>query len=298
MQVSSPDKVLFPDDGITKAEVVDHYRLVAARMLDFVGGRPLTLQRFPHGIGESGFMQKNAANHFPASIGRHVVPKRGGGETTYPVVTDPADIVWLANQNTITFHMWLSSVDHPAEPAWLVIDLDPPEDHALEVRSATHAVRAALDEFGLDGFPVATGSKGYHVWVPLRAGVKMGDAATAARALAGLVARRHPDTMTTEFLKRERAGRVFVDWLRNGPTATTVVPFSLRPRSGAPVAMPMRWDELDGSRPDAWKLGSVGDRLDATPSIPRQDLPTTAIVAAARDAGVDLDTPHDRFGRR
>lgn len=298
MQVSSPDKVLYPDDGITKAEVVDHYRLVGPAMLEFAGGRPLTLQRFPRGIGESGFMQKNAARHFPASIARHVVPKRGGGETAYPVVTDPDDIAWLANQNTVTFHMWLSSVDQPDQPAWLVIDLDPPEDRAVEVRSATLAVRDVLGGFELEGFPVATGSKGYHIWVPLRSGVTMGDAASSARALAGLAARRHPDSMTTEFLKRERAGRVFVDWLRNSPTATTVVPYSLRPRPGAPVAMPMHWDELGASEPDGWKLGSIADRLGATPSINPQELPTAAIVAAARDAGVDLDTPHDRFGRR
>ncbi len=298
MQVSSPDKLLFPDDAITKADVVEHYREVADAMLGFAAGRPLTLQRFPRGINESGFMQKNAADHFPPSIARHVVPKRGGGDTIYPVVTDPDDIAWLANQNTITFHMWLSSVDHPDQPGWLVVDLDPPEDHAVEVRSATRAVREILGEFDLDGFPVATGSKGYHVWVPLRAGVTMGDAGLAARALAGLVASRHPEAMTTEFLKRERAGRVFVDWLRNGPTATTVAPYSLRPRPGAPVAMPMRWDELDDSRPDAWTLGSIADRLDAGQPVSPQDLPTAAIVGAAREAGVDLDTPHDRFGRR
>ena len=116
VEVSSPDKLLFPDDGITKADVVDHYRLVAGAMLRFAGGRPLTLQRFPQGIRRKGFMQKNAADHFPASIGRFVVPKRDGGETTYPVVVDADDIPWLANQNTITFHMWLSSVDRP-EPS-------------------------------------------------------------------------------------------------------------------------------------------------------------------------------------
>ena len=298
VEVSNPDKVLFPDDGITKAEVVEHYRSVAPAMLEFAAGRPLTLQRFPRGIGASGFMQKNAADHFPASIERHVVPKRGGGETTYPVVTDPDDIPWLANQNTITFHMWLSSAADPGHPSWLVIDLDPPEDNAAEVRTATVAVRDILDRFGLDGFPVATGSKGYHVWVPVSADTTMGDAGLAARAVAGLAAAEHPDQMTVEFLKRERGGRVFVDWLRNGPTATTVAPYSLRPRPGAPVAMPMRWSELEDSTPDRWRLGSIDDRLDATLEVAPQPLPTEAIVDAARAAGVDLDTPHDRFGRR
>lgn len=299
MEVSSPDKVLFPDDGITKAEVVDHYRRAAPSMLEFARGRPLTLQRFPRGIGESGFMQKNVADHFPPSIGRHRVAKRDGGETVYPVVTEPDDIAWLANQNTLTFHMWLSSADRPEHPEWLVIDLDPPEGRAAsQVRSATRAVHEVLDELGLDSFVVATGSKGYHVWVPVRPGVTTTDSALATRAIAGLVAARHPDTTTTEFLKRERRGRVFVDWLRNTPTATTVVPYSLRPRPGAPVAMPLRWDELDDSEPDGWRLGAVDDRMDRRPHVAAQELSVEAIVAVARHAGVDLDTPHDRFGRR
>lgn len=297
MEVSSPGKVLFPADGITKAEVVAHYELVADAMLRFCAGRPLTLQRFPRGIEAKGFMQKNAADHFPASIERLEVPKRGGGTTLYPVVREAPDLPWLANQNTITFHMWLSSAAQPGASDWLVIDLDPPEDRAVEVRSATRMVRTILDAHGLRGMPVATGSKGFHVWVPLEAGTTMADAALAARALAGLAAAEHPDELTTEFLKRERQGRVFVDWLRNGPTATTVVPFSLRARAGAPVAMPLAWDELDHTEPDTWRLGAIADRL--TPEVPPpQELPVAAILDTARRAGVDLDTPHDRFGRR
>ncbi len=298
MEVSSPDKLLYPADGITKAKVVEHYRLVGDAMLGFAAGRPLTLQRFPQGIDRKGFMQKNAAEHFPTSIGRHVVTKRGGGETAYPVVTDPADIAWLANQNTITFHMWLSSVQRPDAADWLVIDLDPPENQTAAVRAAALVVRELLARHGLRGFPVATGSKGYHVWVPLAAGTPAHHAASAARALAGLAAAEHPDDLTVEFLKKERRGRVFVDWLRNTPTATTVVPFSLRARPGAPVAMPLSWDELDDTAPDRWRLGGIADRLGTTPTVEPQILPVDGIVAAARAAGVDLDTPHDRFGRR
>ena len=298
MEVSSPDKLLYPADGITKAAVVEHYRLVGPAMLEFAAGRPLTLQRFPQGIERKGFMQKNAADHFPSRIGRHPVDKRDGGQTIYPVVTDPADLAWLANQNTITFHMWLSSVDRPHEADWLVIDLDPPEHQTAEVRQAAHLVRDVLDRHGLSGVPVATGSKGYHVWIPLAAGTTTDQAAVAARALAGLASADHPDQLTVEFLKKERRGRVFVDWLRNTPTATTVVPYSLRPRPGAPVAMPMTWDELDHSAPDRWRLGHVADRLDATPRLEPQRLSVDRIVDSARAAGVDLDTPHDRFGRR
>ena len=110
---------------MTKADVVAHYERVAERMLDFCAGRPLTLQRFPRGIDAKGFMQKNAADHFPDSIRRLPVPKRSGGETLYPVVDRPDDLAYLANQNTVTFHMWTSSAARPGRPDWMVIDLDP-----------------------------------------------------------------------------------------------------------------------------------------------------------------------------
>ncbi len=297
MKVSSPDKLLYPDDGVTKAQVVEHYELVAERMTGFLAGRPLTIQRFPRGIKAKGFMQKNAAKHFPESIQRLSVPKRGGGETLYSVVHEAADIPYLANQNTITFHMWTSNAERPGHPDWLVMDLDPEDGDLGGVRNATSVIQDLLAQFGLAGFPVATGSKGFHVWVPLDGTSDFGAVSNASRALAGLAVLHEPDALTTEFLKKNRKGRVFVDWLRNGPTATVVVPFSLRPRAGAPVAVPLRWEELDTAVPDGHRIGNIEDRLSLNTNIEPQDLPVEDIVAAARNAGVDLDTPHDRFGR-
>jgi len=305
MKVSSPDKVLFPADGasgasaVTKAEVVAHVERVAERMLDVVSGRPLTLQRFPRGIEAKGFMQKNAAEHFPDSIGRLAVPKRGGGDTVYPVVDRVEDLVYLANQNTITFHMWTSSAERPGHPDWLVLDLDPTAGDLDGVRVATRAVGTLLDSFGLDSFVLATGSKGFHVWVPIDGSAGFGDVSMVARALAGLAVAARPDELTVEFLKKNRGGRVFVDWLRNAPTATVVAPFSLRPRPGAPVAVPLGWAELAEAEPDGCTIDSLGDRLDVDLAIAgqRQVLPVERIVTTARAAGVDLDTPHDRFGR-
>lgn len=297
MLISSPDKLIFPGDGFTKTQLVGHYEHVGERMLDFVAGRPLTLQRFPQGIKAKGFMQKNAADHFPDSIQRLPVPKRDGGETLYPVVNHAEDLAYLANQNTVTFHMWTSTAKRPGNPDWLVMDLDPEESDVIGVRSATRVIRTVLDQFGLSGVPLATGSKGFHVWVPLDGDQPFDEVTGAARALAGLATQLDPDKLTTEFLKKNRKGRVFVDWLRNAPTATVVAPFSLRPRPGAPVAVPLRWEELDDTNPDSWKLGNLGDRLEIDIEVTPQQLPTQAIVAAAREAGVDLDTPHDRFGR-
>ncbi|MEM7323849.1 MAG: ATP-dependent DNA ligase [Actinomycetota bacterium] len=304
MEVSSPDKELFPADPatgrgpITKVEVVDHYRLVADALLTLAAGRPLTIQRFPSGVAAKGFMQKNAADYFPDTIVRLPVPKRGGGETRYPVVDRAADIAYLANQNTITFHMWTSSAERPGQPDWLVIDLDPEAGDVAAVRAAALTVRDVLGSFDLVGTPVATGSKGFHIWVRLDGTQGFDRVSLAARAIAGLAVVAEPDALTTEFLKKNRRGRVFVDWLRATPTATVVVPFSLRPRPGAPVAVPLRWEELAEAEPDGWRIHGVEDRLSVGLAEETHTLPVDAIDAAARAAGVDLDTPHDRFGRR
>ena len=145
---------------------------------------------------------------------------------------------------------------------------------------------------------LATGSKGFHIWVPLDGTMAFDDVSRATRALAGIAAARHPDQLTTEFLKKERAGRVFVDWLRNTGIATVVVPFSVRARPNASVAVPLSWKELDHAVPDQWTLGSLDDRLTLDVMPPPQQVPLDDIVAAAHDLDVDLDTPHDRFGRR
>ena len=298
VHVTSPDKLIFEAAGLTKADLVGHYGRVGERLLTFAAGRPLTLQRFPNGIGAKGFMQKNASDHFPDSIERFEVPKQDGGVTEYPVVDRVDDLAYLANQGTVTFHMWTSSAAEPERPDWLVLDLDPSADDLDGVRRGVHDLRALLEEFGIDGFPLATGSSGFHAWVPLDGSLSMHDASLVTRALAGLAAARHPERLTVEFLKRERKGRVFVDWLRNNPTATVVTPFSLRPKPTAPVAVPLRWDEVDGVTPDRWTLTDLGDRLDLDVTIEPQRPPLDEIVDRARSEGVDLDTPFDRFGRR
>jgi bifunctional non-homologous end joining protein LigD len=298
VQVSNPDKVIFGDAGWTKADLVGHYELVACRLLDFAAGRPLTLQRYPNGIGGKGFMQKNASEHFPDTIARYEVAKQGGGTTLYPVVDREEDIAYLANQGTVTFHMWTSSAARPDKPDWLIIDLDPDDGDVAGARRALTDVAALIDELGLAGFPLATGATGFHLWIPLDGSVAIDEASLVARAIAGLAAVRHPDRLTVEFLKKNRHGRVFVDWLRNRPTSTVVVPFSLRPRQAASAAVPLGWDEVDDATPDAWTLGRLSDRLDVDTNLETRAVPVTAIIEQARAEGVDLDTPFDRFGRR
>ncbi len=295
---------MFPERGLTKADLVGYYRRVAEAMLPMMEGRPLTLHRFPRGVTAKGFMQKNVADHFPESIRRYEVPKQEGGVTVYPIVTEPDDIPWLANQGTITFHIWNSRLPDIDHPDWLILDLDPPDDGGgavAMVRAVTKVTGQILDRFGLVSVPVVTGSKGFHLWVALDRTDPSDRVSLANRALAGLVVDAEPSLATTEFLKKNRKGRVFVDWLRTRRGATVVAPLSVRAKPTAPLAVPVSWDEVDDVTPDQWTITDV-DHVVNRPMpvgvVPPQRLPVEEIVAAARDAGVDLDTPFDRFGRQ
>lgn len=295
--VSHPDKVLYPADGITKGEVVDYYRTVSDAMLPHLEGRPLTLQRFPNGIDESGFMQKNAPGYFPESIERVEVPKEGG-TTVHPLCGSVEDLVYLANQNTITFHIWTARLPLLERPDRLVLDLDPPKG-GDPPREAARAAREVMEDIGLSPGIMTTGSSGYHVVALIEQEHDYDAVGRAARLLAGVVAARHPDETTTEFLKKDRAGRVFVDWLRNRWAQSTVCPWSLRPRPGAPVAMPISWDELDDTDPQRWNLQNAPERLgldDPWPVASPLDLEAVQGLAEAHD--VSADEPFDRFGRK
>lgn len=298
LRVSSADRVVYPDVGITKGEVVAYYASVSETMLPLMAGRPLTLQRFPKGLAGPGFMQKNRPNHYPDEIGVWEVPKRDGDVTRYPVVTQPDSIPYLANQGTITFHAWTSTIAEPWKPDWIVMDLDPFEDDAQKVRDVAEVTRQVLDTFGLVSLPVATGSKGFHLWVRLEPEIGYDEVGKACHAIGGMVVAAAPEIATGEFLKKERGGRVFVDWLRNAPNATVSVPFSLRPRPNASVAMPITWDELTDTDPDQWTLGAALDRVSEAPEFPDASfLLVDEIIAAAEDLGIDLDITFDRFGR-
>ncbi|MFO7292814.1 MAG: non-homologous end-joining DNA ligase [Actinomycetes bacterium] len=297
MEVSHPEKVLFPQDGITKGEVVDYYRAVADAMLPHLRGRPLTLQRFPSGIEESGFMQKNAPEYFPESIERIEVPKEGG-TTVHPSCDSVDDLVYLVNQNTITFHIWTSRLPDLDRPDRLVLDLDPPKG-GEPPREAARAARQVMEDVGLSPGLMTTGSSGYHVVALIEPHHDFDAVGHAARLLAGVVAARHPEATTTAFSKKDRAGRVFVDWLRNRWAQSTVCPWSLRPRPGAPVAMPISWEELDDTDPRRWTIRDAPERLgtdDPWPAAASLDLEAVARLAAEHDVGAD--EPFDRFGRK
>jgi bifunctional non-homologous end joining protein LigD len=296
VEISNPDKVLFPDAGLTKADLVGHYEQFGERMLPFVASSPLTLERYPNGIGSKGFRQKNASDHFPDYIGRVDIPKRDDGVTVYPTVDSTEGLAYLANQGTITFHPWTSRLPDLDRPDFLVLDLDPIEGDIQGVRQVARTTHAVLEEFDLDSMLATSGSKGFHIWVPLVADHTFEVVGTVARALAGLIVHRD-EHATTEFLKDDRAGRVFVDWLRNAWGSSIAAPWSVRAREGAPVVTPIPWDHLETAEPDGWSIANVDTAPDLVMPEP-QGFDSEPIIEAAQAIGVDLEARFDRFGRR
>lgn len=262
--VSRPDKVLFPGEGWTKADVVGYYRRVAEYMLPHLSGRPLTLHRFPDGIEEDGFFQQAHAEYFPDWVGtllvRHDDPT---GPVRHILCEDVECLTFLADQATLTFHRWAARSGAIDRPDLLIFDLDPPgEDMALLKRTARR-VGALLRDCQLSPFVMTTGSSGLHVVAPLMPRADFAAVRDLAEALADRLVANHPDELTTEQRREARGGRLYLDVMRNAFGQTGVAPYSLRARPGAPVATPLDWVELDKGdlRPDGYTLANIFRRL-------------------------------------
>jgi bifunctional non-homologous end joining protein LigD len=262
--ITHPDKVLFPEDGITKGEVVAYYEEVAPFMLPHISGRPATLERYPSGIGEKGFWQKNVARTSPEWLARVEVPKKGG-VVRHPLVSDRRALVWAANLNTITLHVWSSRMPRLRHPDLCLFDLDPSADEPDALREAALGVRDVLAELGLPSFVKTSGSKGFHVAVPLDGKADAGKVQHFADAVGSLLVERHPRRLTREFRKADRGGRILVDTGRNGPGATFAAAYTLRARPGAPVSAPCTWQEIERGEasPRSFTLRNMPERLAA-----------------------------------
>jgi bifunctional non-homologous end joining protein LigD len=264
VEVTHPGRVMFPDPGITKDELVAYYERIAEWMLPHVRDRPVSMQRFPDGIEGEGFFHKDVPDYFPDWIKRAEVAKRGGS-VTHALICDADTLAYLANQNCVTPHVWLSRSDRIRQPDRMVFDLDPSVDDFPAVRRAARAVGELLRQLGLEPFAMVTGSRGVHLWVPLRRGPSFPEVRDFAGEVGALLADRHPDELTMEFRKAKRGERLLIDVNRNAYAQTAVPPYAVRPRPGAPVATPLEWDELSDSklRPDRWSLRNVLRRLAA-----------------------------------
>jgi bifunctional non-homologous end joining protein LigD len=262
--ISHPDKVLFPAAGITKRDLADHYERAAPAMLPYIRDRPLAVQAFPKGIEEHGFFMKAVPDYFPDWIDRVTVPKKGG-TVTHVLANDADTLVYLAGQNVVTLHTWLSRADEPRQPDRLIVDFDPSGGGFADVRAAARDAGERLRDAGLVPYAMVTGSRGIHVLCPLRRGPSFTDVHQFTRTLAEEMVRDNPRKLTLEWKKADRGSRIYVDVNRIAYAQHAVAPYGVRAREKAPVAMPIHWEELSDRslKPDRWTVKNAGARLDA-----------------------------------
>lgn len=242
--LSNPDKVLFPDDGITKAELADYYERVAEVMVPHTADRPMNLWRWNKGIAHDVVIQQALPKGAPEWVARCEVPRRKGGDITHGMINDAETLRWLAQQNCITPHVWNARCDRRERPDRIVFDLDPTGDDFGEIRRAALAVAERLREVGLVPFAKLSGSRGIHVVAPLKRTREADEVRAASQVLADRLAAEHPDTLTTEWRKEKRDGKILVDVARNTYGQTVVAAYAVRALPGAPVSAPVTWDEV------------------------------------------------------
>ena len=290
VNLSSADRVLFPGDGITKGDLFSYYEQVAPAILPHLRGRPFTMKRYREGIAGGGFFQKQAPKGMPAWIPTRrftTHPREGGArEVDFPLVDSREALLWMVQMHCIDMNAWYSRVDRPGRPDYVVFDLDPPDepDGFAQAVDVAQLVRALLDEVGLPGYVKTSGADGIHVLAPIQRRASFEDTYAFAEAAARLLEARHPGRVTTEWLKRKRAG-VLVDHRQNGWGKTIASVYSVRPKPGAPVSTPLRWDELTGDvRPTDFTMAVVLDRIAAHGDLYEQVLADKRSLAGAARA--------------
>ncbi len=286
VELSHPDRVLYPEQGVTKAELARYCARVADRMLPHVAGRPLSVVRCPSGRTGSCFYQKHLTEGFPAAVEGVEIRERSGGKATYLMVSDTAGLVSLVQLGVLEIHPWSARADRLERPDRMILDLDPGPGVAWSrVVDGARRLRSVLEELDLSSFVKTSGSKGLHVVVPLDRRSRWEEVRAVARAVAERLVDEAPDRFVATAAKDERGGRIFVDVLRNSRGATSVAPYSPRARAGAPVSAPLRWDELgrvDGA--GAYTVANMGRRLGGLRSDPWEELSAVRqrITAAVR----------------
>jgi bifunctional non-homologous end joining protein LigD len=260
--ITHPEKVLFPEDGITKGELAAYYESIAPIMLPHIRARPVTMERYPQGIGNKGFWQKDVSKGFPEWLERVDVPKKNG-TVHYPLVTDTRTLLWVANQNTITPHVWVSRAPKLSFPDVCVFDLDPSKDEPDVLRAAALGLRDLLTELGLPSWVKTSGSKGFHIVLSLDGKSKTGDVVRFANRVGTLLVQRDPEHLTQEFSKADRGGRILIDTGRNGHTATFAAAYAVRAKPAAPVSAPCTWEEIEDRavHPRTFTLRTMTDRI-------------------------------------
>ena len=258
VEISSRDRVVFPDTGQTKGDLADYYEAVASIMLPFVGHRPVSLVRCPQGRAKNCFFQKHDSGGFGDAVQHVPIREKDGGTEDYLYVEDARGLLQCVQMGTIEFHGWASRSDEVEKPDRMIFDLDPDEGLDFgDVKTAARDIRDRLADLGLTSFAMLSGGKGVHVVVPLSRGHDWEAHKDFARRFAEALSVAEPDRFTATMSKAKRKGKIFIDWLRNQRGSTAVVPYSARARSGAPVAAPIAWNELKGI--DSAGIYTIGD---------------------------------------
>jgi bifunctional non-homologous end joining protein LigD len=260
--ITHPDKLIFPEVGITKGDLAAYYEAIAPVMLPYLRARPVTMERYPAGISEKGFWQKDVSKGFPEWLQRVEVPKKNG-VVHYPLISDVRSLLWVTNQNTVTQHVWTSRVPNLQCPDLCVFDLDPSVDDAEAVRRAALDLRDLLETLGLPSWIKTSGSKGYHIVVPVAANTPVGFVARFANQVGTALVDRASDRLTQEFARANRRGRIYVDTGRNGYGATFAAAYAVRAKPGAPVSAPCSWEEIERGdvHPQTFTLRTMRDRV-------------------------------------
>jgi bifunctional non-homologous end joining protein LigD len=296
MAVSKLDKVMFPKDGITKGDLMKYYEQIAPLMLPHTKGRPISMERFVHGIAGESFYQKEEPEYFPEWIHAAMVKVRSLNETRHEVVIDDAaTLVYLADQYCISMHTWLSRADKIEYPDLMVIDLDPRDSDFEFVRKLAFETRSVLQEIGLEPFVKTTGGKGLHVTVPLKRIDNFTDVHEFAKRIGEVLVHRHPDKVTLNV--RDTEGKFFIDYLRNSYAQTAVAPYSVRPHDGAPIAVPIEWDELKSKKVNSktYNMSNIWKRIDKVGDL-WSDIWKHA--KSIKDASGKLDVMLERAGKK
>ncbi|MDT0641263.1 non-homologous end-joining DNA ligase [Zunongwangia sp. F363] len=244
-EISKREKIFFPQEGYTKGDLIDYYEKIAEVMLPHLEERPVTMLRFPNGIEDKRFFQKDEPDYFPDWIDTIEIEKQEGGTTCYVLCNNKPSLIYLANQACITPHIWLSKKDTPDYPDRMIFDLDPSEDNFQEVKSAAGIFRDFLmEKLNLPVFLMTTGSRGLHLVVPLKPEKDFDEVRDFAQEITHYLEKQHPEKFTTAARKNKRENKLYLDVARNGFGQTTVAPYAVRPLAGAPVATPIDWEEL------------------------------------------------------
>jgi len=245
IELSHPDKVLFTNEGYTKKDIAEYYAKISSLMLPMVEQRPITMRRYPDGIQKEGFFNKHAPDYFPDFLPRFHLPMKTGEKDMEMIgIEKPEHLVYLANQNTIEFHISLSKKNQIDKPDQIIFDFDPSDDDFEKVRSSALRLKEILDELQLHSFVKTSGSKGLHVHLPIIVQYSFDEVKKIAKQISRYLNDECPDLTTLEQRKQKREGKVFIDYLRNDYGMTAIAPYSLRAKPGAPVAVPLDWKEV------------------------------------------------------